>query len=411
MALKSGPLAGVTVIDMSVAVTGPYAAWLLSGMGARVIKLEGPQGDQARLSARDPSAMTSPLFALYNGGKESITLNLKLEQGRVIFKELITKADVLIENLVPGTMDGWGLGYDDLSAVNQRLVYASVSGFGRGSRYAQAPGLDMAMQAMSGIMAATGYPESPPTLSGVLFVDTLVSPHMVSGIVAALYERERTGRGQHIEIAMRDVAISIPFNLYNIFYNTGRVPSRAGNVLVGYSPGNLYETSDGYVYIASNLDKQAHAAFDVIGRSDLGTTEGFRTRGERWKNREEIDRIVNEWTRLHTKRDVFEAMIAADVPCGIVQDVSEVLEDDDLNARGVFGEIDHPGLGHLKLPRSPIVFAGERAPVEASPALGQHNYSVYSELLGYDAARLAELVADGVITRLRPEPGEGPTDG
>ncbi len=383
---------------MSQAVTGPYAAWLLGGMGARVIKLEGPQGDQARLSSRDPSSMMSPLFALYNGGKESMTLNLKLEQGRAIFKDLMRKADILIENLVPGTMDEWGLGYDELASVNQRLIYASVSGFGRKSKYARAPGLDMAMQAMSGIMAATGYPESPPTLSGVLFVDTLVSPHMVSGILAALYERERTGRGQRIEIAMRDVAVCIPFNLYNIYYNTGRVPGRAGNVLVGYSPGNLYETSDGHVYIASNLDKQAHAVFSVIGRDDLSTTEGFRTRAERWQSREEVDRIVGEWTRPRTKRDVFEAMIAADVPCGIVLDIAEVLQDDDLNARGVFADIDHPGLGPLRLPRSPIVFGDEPAGVEASPFLGQHNAVLYQELLGYDNARIAQLTDDGVIT-------------
>jgi formyl-CoA transferase len=144
----------------------------------------------------------------------------------------------------------------------------------------------------------------------------------------------------------------------------------------------------------------------VIGRSELSATEGFRTRGERWKNREEIDRIMNEWTRQHTKAQVFEAMIAADVPCGIVQDVAEVLEDADLNERGVFGEIDHPGLGHLKLPRSPIVFGDERAEVEPSPFLGQHNASLYKELLGYDQAKLAQLAEEGVVTG--PEPVEGP---
>jgi CoA:oxalate CoA-transferase len=393
-----GPLEGVVVLDMSQAVTGPYAAWLLRGMGARVIKLEGPAGDQSRLSARKADSPISPLFALYNGGKESMTLNLKLERGRELFRELIPKVDVLLENLVPGTMDGWGLGYESLAQINPRLIYASVSGFGSDSRYAKAPGLDMTMQAMSGIMAATGYPESPPTLSGVLFVDTLVSPHMVAGILAALYQREQTGRGQRFEIAMRDVAVCIPFNLYNIFYNTGRVPGRAGNVLVGYSPGNLYETSDGYVYIASNLDKQAHAAFSVIGRDDLATKEGFRTRAERWQNREEVDRIVGEWTRTRTKRDVFDAMIAADVPCGIVQDIGEVLQDEDLNARGVFAEIDQPGLGSLKLPRSPLVFGGEPALVERAPLLGEQSAALYRELLGYDGARLAELIAEGVVS-------------
>jgi formyl-CoA transferase len=301
-------------------------------------------------------------------------------------------------------MEEWGLSSEALAQINPRLVHASISGFGRDSKYASAPGLDMAIQAMTGIMAATGYPDSPPTLCGVLFIDTLVSPHLVAGIVAAMYERERTGRGRHVEIAMRDVAACIPFNLYNIFYNTGKVPQRSGNVLIGYSPGNLYPTNDGYVYIASNLDKQAHSAFRVIGREDLIATEGFRTRAERWQNREEIDRIVGAWTASRAKRDVFEQMIAADVPCGVVLDIAEVLEDEDLNARGVFGEVEQPGLGTLKLPRQPIVFEGERPPVRPASLLGEHNASLYKELLGYDEARLAQLADDGVIT----SPGAGP---
>lgn len=393
---RSGPLAGTVVLDMAQAVTGPYAAWLLGGMGARVIKLEGPAGDQARWSSPGKENI-SPLFALYNGGKESITLNLKTAQGREIFKQLITKVDAVIENFVPGTMEGWDLDYETLAALNPRLVYASISGFGRDSKYHRAPGLDMAMQAMTGMMAATGFPDGPPTLAGVLFVDTLVSPHVAAGIVAALYERERTGRGRRLEIAMRDVAACIPFNLYNIYYNTGRVPERAGNLLVGYSPGNLYETKDGYVYIACNTDKQAHAVFRVIGREDLITAPGFATRGERWANHAEVDRIVEAWTRERTKVEAFDAMIAADVPCGVVMDIAEVLHDDDLNARGVFGDIEQPGIGPLRLPRSPIVF-DVRAPAQPAPLLGEHNATVYRELLGFDERRLAALAEAGVIT-------------
>jgi formyl-CoA transferase len=312
--------------------------------------------------------------------------------------------DVIVENFVPGTMEGWGLTYEELSALNPRLVYATISGFGRDSKYRSAPGLDMTMQAMSGVMAATGFPESPPTLSGVLFMDTLVAPHVVSGVVAALFPPERTGRGQRLDVAMRDVAVGVPFNLYNIYYNTGKVPARSGNLLVGYSPGNLYPTTDGYVYIASNLDKQAYAVFSVIGRDDLCTTEGFRTRAERWANRAEVDRIVEAWTRQRTKREVFEKMIAGDVPCGVVMDIEEVLNDEDLIARGVFAEIDQPGIGRLRIPRPPVVFGGQPAPARPSPLLGEHNASVYHELLGYDAERLARLEADGVIT---PPAGAG----
>ena len=394
--MSSTPLHGYVVLDMSQAVTGPYAAWLLGAMGARVIKLEGPQGDQSRTSARGSTGM-SPLFALYNGGKESMTLNLKSEKGRDIFRQLLPKVDAVIENFVPGTMEGWGLDYEALAAINPRLVYATISGFGRDSKYRAAPGLDMAMQAMSGAMAATGFPDSPPTLSGVLFIDTLVSPHVTAGVVAALLERERTGRGQRVDIAMRDVAACIPFNLYNIYYNTGRVPTRSGNLLVGYSPGNLYDCADGHVYIASNTDKQAYAAFAVIGRDDLCTVEGFRTRGERWQNRDEVDRVVGEWTGARPKREVFEQMIAADVPCGLVMDIEEVLADEDLNARGVFAEVEQPVLGSLKLPRSPVVFGAERAGLERSAYLGEHNVSLYGELLGYDETALRALDAEGVV--------------
>ena len=405
--MQQSPLEGVVVLDMSQAVTGPYAGWLLGGMGARVIKLEGPQGDQARISTRD-STGKSPLFALYNGGKESMTLNLKTEKGREILKQLVPKVDIVLENFVPGTMEEWQLSYEVLSAINPRLIYASISGFGRDSRYRHAPALDMVMQAMTGMMAATGFPEWPPTLSGVLFIDTLVSPHVVAGIVAALYQRHTTGKGQRLDIAMRDVATCVPFNLYNIYYNTGRVPVRSGNLLVGYSPGNLYAAKDGHVYIGCNMDKQARTVFAIIGREDLNTTAGFVTRRERWANHEEIDRIVEEWTEKRTRQEIFDQMMAADVPCGMVMDIEEVLNDEDLNERGVFVQIEQPGLKPMRLPRPPIVFGDQPAPVLPSAFLGEHNVKLYRELLGYDEAQLIQLAAEEVITS---PPGGFSSDG
>lgn len=395
--MTSGPLAGITVLDVSQAVTGPYTAWLLSGMGARVIKLEGPLGDQSRWSSRAGGENISPLFVLYNGGKESITLNLKTDEGCAIFKQLVAKVDVVIENFVPGTMEGWDLQYDVLAALNPGLIYASISGFGRDSKYASAPGLDMTMQAMSGVMAATGFPDSPPTMAGVLFIDTLVAPHVAAGILAALHERNTSGKGQRLDVAMRDVAACMPFNLYNVYFNTGRVPKRTGNLLTGFSPGNLYPCADGHVYIACNTDKQAKGVFDVIGQPELMETEGFRTRAERWRNHEQVDAIVEAWTHGRAKADVFETMIAADVPCGVVQDIEEVLNDPDLNARGVFTAFDQPGIGPLRLPRSPIIF-DTPAPAQPGRLLGEDNEHVYGELLGFDRERLRSLAADGVIT-------------
>jgi formyl-CoA transferase len=273
--------------------------------------------------------MMSPLFALYNGGKESMTLN-ETRQGPGDLQGPDAQGRHSDENLVPGTMDEWGLATSSRRSTSGSSTRRSP-GSGARRKYRRA-------RPRHGDAGDVGASWPRPAIRTrrrrcrALFVDTLVSPHMVSGILAALYERERTGRGCASEIACATWRC-IPFNLYNIYYNTGRVPGRAGNVLVGYSPGNLYETSDGHVYIASNLDKQAHAVFSVIGRDDLSTTEGFRTRAERWQNREEVDRIVGEWTRARAKRDVFEAMIAADVPCGIVLGIAVVLQDDDLNAR------------------------------------------------------------------------------
>jgi crotonobetainyl-CoA:carnitine CoA-transferase CaiB-like acyl-CoA transferase len=391
------PLEGIVILDMSQAVTGPYTTWLLAGMGARVIKLEGPLGDQSRWSTRGTAGI-SPLSVLYNGGKETMGLNLKTQRGRELFRRLVPKVDVIVENFVPGTMEDWGLAYETLVDDNPALVYASISGFGRDSKYRSAPGLDMTMQAMSGVMAATGSPDAPPTMAGVLFIDTLVAPHVAAGILAALRERERTGRGQRIDVAMRDVAACMPFNLYNVYYNTGRVPERSGNLLTGYSPGNLYTCSDGYVYIASNTDKQAYGTFDVIGRPDLKEAEGFKTRRERWQNHAEVDRIVEAWTSVRTKRDVFETMIEADVPCGMVQDISEVLQDEDLNARHVFGEIDQPGIGNLRLPRSPVVLDSTPAEVRPGRYLGEDNAALYAELLGMTPEDIAKLVEENVIT-------------
>ncbi len=177
------------------------------------------------------------------------------------------------------------------------------------------------------------------------------------------------------------------------------MPARSGNNLDWYSTGNLYAAKDGHVYIGCNMDKQARTVFAIIGREDLNTTEGFVTRRERWANHDEVDRIVGEWTQTRTKQEIFDQMIAADVPCGMVMDIEEVLNDEDLNERGVFVEMDQPGLKPMRLPRPPIVFGSQPAPVQPSPFLGEHNVKLYRELLGYDETQLLQLADEEVITR------------
>lgn len=392
-----GPLEGTLVLEVSQAVTGPYAAWLLASMGARVIKVEGPEGDLSRVASRR-GVQSSVLYALYNRGKESVCINLKTSEGRDVFRQLAAQADVLIENFVPGTMESWGLDYPALSTLNPRLVYASVSGFGRDSRYARAPALDMVIEAMSGIMAATGLPDQPPLLPGILLIDTLVSPYLAAAVTGAIYQRKATGLGSRIEIAMRDAAACIPFNLYNIYYDSGRVPARTGNLTAGYSPGNLYPAADGWVYIACNSDKQAHGLFAHMGRQDMVDSERFASRLARWNNRAEIDEAVSAWTVTLDKLEIQDQLMTIKVPCGPVMDIEEVLNDVDLNDRGVFANVDQPEFGSLKLPRSPIGPDSSPANICPAPSLGQDTVTVLREMLGLDERHLVELAESGAIS-------------
>jgi formyl-CoA transferase len=365
-------------------------------MGAEVIKLEGPAGDNSRGTAFRPGTV-SYLHALNNAGKKGITMDLKTERGRAILKELVKHVDVLIENFVAGTMEKWGLAYEVLRAVNPRLIYASVTGFGRDSVYRDAHAADMTIQAMSGGMAATGLPGQPPIKAAPFVIDTATPVYLTVGILGALLARRETGHGQLVEVAMRDAAVCIPMNLYTIYYNTGRVPKTIGNRAPGASPSSSYRTSDGYVYIYVASDRDFEGLLRVMGREDLIRVDRFASRRKRVACWKELDEMVESWTASRTRKEVFDQLLQVDVPCGMVLDLEEVLNDEDLNKRGVFTQIEQPGIGTMKLTNSPIRFDGSPQPLGQAPLFGEHNEEVYIRLLGYSQEEFEGLKREGVI--------------
>ncbi len=389
-------LQDIAVLDMGQVVAGPYAAWLLACLGARVIKLEGPAGDPMRGVSRRYQGI-SYSWVLYNRGKKSMTLNLKTPKGREIFKVLIKRVDVLIENFVPGTMEDWGLSYEVLSEINPRLIYASVSGFGRHSIYKNLPANDVTIQAMGGGMPSTGFPGNPPSVSAVPYMDVMTPAFFGMSILAALFAREKTGHGQYVEVAMRDVSVAIPFNLYNAYFETGRSPQQMGNQWFGSAPANTFETKDGYAFIMAQSDKRSQALFRLMGKEDLIVDEKFSTPLNRWRNREELGRIIEKWTRTKTKWEIYELLSGVEVPCGMVLNIEEVLNDEDLNKRGVFVEIDQPGMQRIKVYRSPMRLSDSPEVIETAPLFGEHNKELYQELLGYDEGALDQLKKEGVV--------------
>lgn len=389
-------LDGVKVLDCAQYGTGPYAALILGFMGAEVVKLEMPAGDMLRRMTNRYEGI-SYLFTLVNLNKKSITLNLKKDEGKRIFKELIKHFDVVIENFLPGTMENWGLAYEELQNLNPGLIYASINGFGRGSKYEKVPAFDPIIQAMSGAMASTGFPGNPPVRSQAAFGDFGAGAHLVIAILGALYHRQRTGRGQRIEIAMRDSILYFPFGIYKLYHEEGQVEKEKGNQMVGFAPYNTYRAKDGYVYILGTTDAMARRVMEAIGREDYITPENFASPQIRWEHREEIDNMVEAWTITRTKEEIFKEMSRRDVPCGPVMTLDEVWNDEDLLARGLIMEINQPGIGKIKVLNSPVKVFPMKEGVAPAPLVGEHNNEIYRELLGFCEEDLRRLREENVV--------------
>ena len=394
------PLSGITVLDLSHIYNGPYATFLMAMAGADVIKVEPFQGENLR-SRGDLGGVALP-YAMLNSNKKPVTLNLKTDKGRELFKEMVKRADILVENFAPGVMDRLGLGADELHKINPRLVYGSSSGYGKDGPYRDYPAMDLVMQAMCGVIDSTGFPDQPPVKSGAALCDFMAGIHLYAAIMTALYERERTGVGRTVDVSMQDATYaSLASNLGMLHARGAEAPARTGNRHggLGVAPYNVYKTIDGYVVLNAPGDHHFRSILDVMGRADLKDDPRFLTRTSRVQNFEAVDELIETWTKQHTKNEVAQLMLAEKVPCAPVRQLSEVMVDENMHARGSLQWIDHPELGRVVLPHSPLVFEGtERRPIEPSLPLGSRNAEVFGKWLGHSPEELAALKAEGVIS-------------
>jgi CoA:oxalate CoA-transferase len=393
------PLAGLTVLDLSHVYNGPYATLLMAMAGADVIKIEPFDGEHLR-SRGDMGGAALP-FAMLNSNKKPVTLNLKSAAGRGLFEEMAARADILVENFAPGVMDRLGIGAARLHELNPRLVYGSSSGYGKEGPYRDYPAMDLVMQAMCGVIDSTGFPDQPPVKSGAAICDFMAGIHLYAAIVTALYDRERTGRGRVVEVSMQDsIYASLASNLGMLHARGDAAPARTGNRHggLGISPYNVYRTSDGYVVLNAPGDHHFRAILEVIGRPDLRQDPRFLTRSSRVENFAAVDELIEGWTVTLGRNEIARRMLAAKVPCAPVRTLAEVMQDENMHARGSLQWVDHPELGRVVLPHSPLVFEGlERLPIEPSRPLGSGNDQVFGEWLGHTPDELAGFRADGII--------------
>ena len=393
------PLSGVVVIDLSHIYNGPYATFLMAMAGATVIKIEPRGGEHLRIRANLGGAALP--FAMLNSNKKMVTLNLKSERGRAVFMEMIEKADVLVENFAPGVTERLGLGAATLQAANPRLIYASSSGFGRSGPYRDYPAMDLTVQAISGVMSITGFPDRPPVKAGPALCDFFAGVHLYGGIMTALYEREKTGKGRTVEVSMQEsVYPSLSSNLGMYHGHGNKVPPRTGNRHGGMAeaPYNVYPAADGFVAIICNNNRHFHALLKAMQREDLKEDPRFHDLKSRIAHMEEVDALVGQWTVGMQRQRLTDLLREHRVPHAPVRDLEEVVNDPNMHARGSLQWVEHPEFGRVPLTHSPIRYEGTALlPLEPSGRLGAQNDAVFGDWLGLSAAEIEQLSNDDAV--------------
>jgi crotonobetainyl-CoA:carnitine CoA-transferase CaiB-like acyl-CoA transferase len=392
------PLSGITVLDFGQIFQGSYATLLMAKAGANVIKIEPLGGEPLR--RRTPPGQTTTLpFAMLNANKRGVTLNLKTAKGRGLLFDMARRADVVVENFAPGTMDAMGTGWSELRGLNPRLIYATASGYGiTGPRRADLA-MDLTVQAASGIMSMTGFPDGPPVRTGVTIADFMGGIHAYAGIMTALFEREHSGIGRLVETAMQE---SVYFTLagpMEQMRRRGVVPPRSGNGAGGATaPYGVFPVKDGFVAIHTGTDQHWFNILEAAGRTDLTDDPRLQTMHGRLQHVEEVTEVVRNWTAALTKAEVEEQGRRYRIPLSPVRDVQEVMHDAHMHERGMLEWVDHPDLGRVVLPTTPLrVHGTDVAPARPSPHVGQHNDEIYGDWMGLSAAELATLRAEKVI--------------
>jgi crotonobetainyl-CoA:carnitine CoA-transferase CaiB-like acyl-CoA transferase len=409
----AAPLAGLTVLDLTLALAGPFATFLLAGLGARVIKIENPDSP-------DPCRTNPPYLGRHGvslgrthtddvsvsalnrlRGKYAVTLNLKHAGAREVFADLLRQADIVVENFSAGTLDRLGVGYGFARSINSRVIYCSISGFGAAKTSGTGKAMDSIVQALSGLMMTSGAPDDPPVRVGVPFADLSAPVFAVVGILAALRQRDVTGLGRHVDISMLGVLTSLvaaePFDLLEAC----GVPQRTGRMVPRLTPFGVYESADGHLAICAPTDQFARGVFLAIGRPELAHDPRFATRDARVANMEAINREIETFTRSRPTAELVRLFEQHGVPAAQVRTPAEAVRDPRVLARGETVPLEHPELGRvadLIGPGVPIRFSGTAAgAARPAPAVGQDNALVYENWLGYSADTVERLRAAGNI--------------
>lgn len=392
------PLEGIKVLDLTRVLAGPYATMILGDLGADIIKIEMPvKGDDARHFGpyvKDESAY----FMSLNRNKRSITLNLKHQKGKELFLKMVKKADIVVENYRPGTMEKLGLGYDVLSEINPSIIYAATSGYGHTGPYSKRAAYDAVVQAMGGIMSITGEKGGKPTRVGSSIGDITAGLFTAIGILAALNNRNQTGKGQKVDVAMLDCQVAILENAIARYVVTGEVPKPGGNRHPSIVPFEPFETSNGEIMVAAGNDALWAAFCKVIGREELIEDERFKTNPLRNENYDELRPLIADPMKEKTTEEWQHLLDQAGIPNGPINTIDKVIEDPQVLAREMIVEIDHPVAGKLKVPGIPIKFSRTPGKIRrTAPLLGEHTDEILKELLDMDSKEIQRLKNENVF--------------
>ena len=393
-------LDGLLVCDLSRVLAGPYCTMMLGDLGARVIKVESPRGgDDTRAWGPPFLAGESVYFLSINRNKESVTLDLKAPRGIEALWRLIERADILVENFRAGTLERLGFGYATCAARNPRLVYASVSGYGQTGPESDRPGYDLIAQGEGGIMSLTGDPEGQPFKTGVSYADITAGMWALNGVLAALYVRERTGRGQRVDAALLDGQIGLLGYQAAGYLATGMVPGRQGNRHPTITPYETFATSDGYLNVACGTDRQFQAFCGALERPALAAEARFARSADRVTHRAALERELAPLLSARPTAEWLTRLRAADVPAGAVRTVAEALDSAQVQARGMIVSVDHPTVGPLRLTGMPVQLSETPGrPRLPPPRLGEHSEVVLTGLLDYTKDEVRQMVTEGVTT-------------
>lgn len=394
-----GALSDITVLDMSRILAGPFGTQILADLGATVWKIESPWGDDTRGWGPPFVGSESAYYLSANRGKKSLIVNLRDPRGQDIIKQMAHKADVVVENFKVGNLKRFGLDYESLSAVNPGIIYSSVTGFGQTGPRAEEPGYDAALQGMTGVMSVTGEPDGRPSKVGAAWIDILTGLTSTIGILAALHERETSGKGQHIDVSLFDVGIAMMANIAQSYLATKETPGRLGNAHPQVAPYQDFRASDGFFMLAANNNDQFKRLCDTVGLSDLPEDERFRENADRVRNREALETLINEKMGDNTRDYWMDALQQAGITVTYINTVADALDDPQADARKSVWNIEHPTLGSVPVLASALQHMS-RTPAQAQghpPLLGEHTEEVLRNDLGIPDDEIQTLIADGVV--------------